>query len=177
MDLVFHLSLHVLTALIAGYIVWRFWRMSTLSFISAFFGAVLIDLDHVIDYFFAFGLSFDLFSFVQGNQFAKNDKIYVLFHGWEYVILLAIVAWLIKRNIKLKVTIVALTLGAFFHLLIDTSINDGMTLRGYSVIYRSANKYEMEKIVTTEHYSEHLLNKNIRKNGEDSSVLRSETRD
>lgn len=159
MSLVFHLSLHVLTAFIAGYIVWRFWRRPILSFGSAFFGAVLIDLDHLIDYFFAFGLHFNLRSFVHGEQFAQNDKIYVLFHGWEYVILLLGVAWLVKSNIKLKVAALALSLGAFFHLVIDVNVNDGMMMKSYSVVYRSVYHYEMEKIVTPEHYREHILKK------------------
>lgn len=159
MSLASHLFLHIFTAAIAGYIIWRFWRHPLLSFGIAFVGAVLIDLDHLIDYYIAFGPHFDISSFINGEQFAKNDKIYVLFHGWEYVILLITVAWLIRSNIKLKVAVLALALGAFFHLLIDVNVNDGMTIRGYSVMYRSAYEYEMKKIVTPEHYQNHLMNK------------------
>lgn len=159
MSLSLHLFIHVITALFAGYIIWRFWQKPLLSFGAAFFGSVLLDLDHLIDYYIAFGLHFDMLSFIHGEQFAKNDKIYVLFHGWEYVILLITVAWLIRSNIKLKVAVLALALGTFFHLLIDVNVNDGMTIRGYSVMYRSTNDYEMKKIVTPEHYQNHLMNK------------------
>jgi hypothetical protein len=141
MSLASHLLFHVFTALIAGYIVWRFWRHPLLSFGIAFVGAVLIDLDHLIDYYIAFGSHFDMLSFIHGEQFAKNDKIYVLFHGWEYVILLIAVSWLIKSNIKLKVAVLALALGAFFHLLIDVNVNHGMTVQGYSVVYRAIHYY------------------------------------
>jgi hypothetical protein len=157
MSLVFHLFLHVLSALIAGYIVWRFWRSPIISFGAAFLGAVLIDLDHLIDYFLAFGLHFNLAAFIAGEQFAKSDKIYVLFHGWECVILLLLLAWLIKSNVKLMVALLALSLGAFFHLLIDVNINNGMTIKSYSIVYRTFYYYEMEKVVTPEHYQEHLL--------------------
>lgn len=163
MSLASHLSLHVLTALLAGYIVWRLWRYPALSFGAAFCGAVLIDLDHLIDYFLAFGLHFNIFSFIQGAQFAKNEKIYVLFHGWEYVILLVGIAWLIKSNMKLKVAFLALALGAFFHLLMDTNINHGMTIRSYSIVYRAVHDYEMRAIVTPEHYRNHL-EQQMRKN-------------
>ena len=152
MSLVLHLFFHVLSAFFAGYIVWRFYRNPILAFGSAFFGAVLIDLDHLIDYFFAFGFHFNLTRFIHGEQFAQNDKIYVLFHGWEYVILLLGVVWLIKSNIKLKVATLALSLGAFFHLLIDVNVNGGMTMKSYSVLYRATHHYEMEKVVTPEHY-------------------------
>lgn len=159
MSLAAHLFLHVLTALIVGYVVWRFWRLPLLSFGAAFFGAVLIDLDHLIDYFLAFGFHFDIFSFIHGGQFAENDRIYVLFHGWEYVILLLVAAWLVKSTAKLRVAFLALALGILFHLLIDVNVNDGMTVKSYSVVYRAAERYEMGKIVTPEHYREHLLKK------------------
>ncbi len=165
MDLASHLLLHVFTALIAGYVIWRFWRRPLLSFGAAFFGAVLIDLDHLIDYSIAFGPHFDVFSFIHGEQFAKNDKIYVLFHGWEYVILLLAVAWLIKERTRLKVACVALSLGAFFHLMIDVNINQGMTVRGYSVAYRALQGYEMKKIVTPEQYKKHILKKQMTVSG------------
>ncbi len=152
MSLALHLFLHVLTALLAGYIVWRFYHKPLFSFGAAFFGAVLIDLDHLIDYFMAFGFHFSLISFIHGVQFAKNEKIYVLFHGWEYVILLLGLAWLAKSGMRLKVMALALSLGAFFHLVIDVNINDGMTLRSYSVVYRSMHHYELKQIVTVEHY-------------------------
>jgi len=157
MNLVFHLFLHVLTALVAGFVVWRFWREPLFSFGAAFFGGVLIDLDHLIDYFIAFGLRFDMLSFIHGEQFAKNDKIYALFHGWEYVILLLGLAWLVKSDAKLKVAVSALSLGVFFHLLIDVNVNHGMTVRSYSIAYRTFHHYEMKAVVTPEHYREHLL--------------------
>jgi len=161
MSLALHLFLHLLTALIAGYIIWRFFGKPLISFGAAFFGAVLIDLDHLIDYFFAFGFHFDIFSFIHGEQFAKNDKIYVLFHGWEYIILLVAAAWLIKSNFKLKAAVLALALGGFFHLLIDVNVNDGMTLKGYSILYRARQSFDIEKIVTPEHYQKHILQKQM----------------
>ncbi|MBP9697583.1 MAG: hypothetical protein KBD65_00075 [Candidatus Moranbacteria bacterium] len=159
MSLVLHLSLHVLTALIAGYIIWRFWHFPTSSFFAAFVGAVLIDLDHLIDYFLAFGFHFSLPSFLQGEQFAQSDKIYVLFHGWEYVILLLGIAWFVESSGKLKTIILALALGIFFHILVDVNVNSGMTFRSYSVVYRSLQHYDMETIVTPAHYQEHLSQK------------------
>lgn len=154
-----HLFIHVVFAVLAGLIVWKFCGQKIISFAAAFAGGVLIDLDHLIDHFAAFGFSFDFFSFIQGEHFAVNDKIYVLFHGWEYVILLIVVVWLIKSNIKLKTAILALAVGAFFHLLVDVNINHGMTYTGYSVIYRAVNGYKMEKIVTPKHYIDHLSKK------------------
>ncbi|OGI22331.1 MAG: hypothetical protein A2808_01040 [Candidatus Moranbacteria bacterium RIFCSPHIGHO2_01_FULL_55_24] len=159
MSLLFHLSLHVFLALLAGFFVWLLWRRPVVSFAAAFLGGVLIDLDHLIDYFLAFGLHFRLDYFLQGYQFLKSDKLYVLFHGWEYVVLLAVLAFAMKSKLWLKSAILSLSLGMFFHLLIDVNINDGMTLKGYSVFYRTAQGFEIQEIMTPEHYKDHQLRK------------------
>lgn len=159
MDLFWHLSFHVITAFLAGYIIWRIWRRPVPSFIAGFFGGVLIDLDHLIDYFFAFGLRYNLESFLRGYQFLKSDKIYVLFHGWEYAVVLVILGMLIRSNLWLKSAILALSLGAFFHLVVDVNINHGMTFKGYSVFYRAFNDFDTQNIVTPEHYEQHQTEK------------------
>lgn len=159
MSLPIHLFIHIVFAFVAGYIVWRFWGKPLFSFGAAFGGSVLLDFDHFIDYVIAFGFRFDILTFIHGDQFTKNDKIYVLFHGWEYVILLLVAVWLIKSNLKVKVASVALALGIFLHLVVDVNVNGGMTIKSYSILYRLENRFEMQKIVTPEHYREHLREK------------------
>lgn len=159
MGLFWHLSLHVLTAFVAGCIIWRIWRKPVPSFIAGFLGGVLIDLDHLIDYFLAFGPRFNLGYFLQGYQFLKSDKIYVLFHGWEYVALLAGLGLMIRSNLWLKSAILSISLAAFFHLVVDVNINKGMTFSGYSIVCRVANGFDIEKIVTLEHYQDHRSEK------------------
>lgn len=155
MSLFLHLFLHILLSIVIGYFVWKQLRNGPAAFLAAFAGGVLIDLDHLIDYFLAFGFSFNPLYFLQGYQFLASDKIYVLFHGWEYVILLGAFVWLYKRNTTIRSIACSLCLGAFLHLLIDVNVNNGMTLRSYSLIYRATQKFELRKIVTPEHYQKH----------------------
>lgn len=157
MSLFLHLSIHLFFALLAGFIVWRIWRKSTTSFMGGILGGVLIDLDHLIDYFLAFGFSFKPDYFINGYQFLKSDKIYVLFHGWEYVIIMVVIAVAVK-NLKLKSLVFALAFGAFFHLSTDVIINN-TSVKFYSIIFRAKNGFETEKIVTPEHWQEHLIEK------------------
>ncbi|MDO8566245.1 MAG: hypothetical protein Q7S04_03620 [Candidatus Moranbacteria bacterium] len=159
MSLPIHLFIHFFFAFVAGGISWFFFGNPVLSFISGFLGGVLIDLDHLIDYFLAFGSRWNLSYFIRGYQFLKSDKVYVLFHGWEYVILLAIVVWAVGAQSSLGVALFALGLGGLFHLIADTLINHGMSFRAYSILYRLVNKFEVEKIVTPEHYLEHMREK------------------
>lgn len=159
MSLAFHLFIHIVFAFVAGIIAWFFFGYPIVSFSGAIIGGVLIDTDHFIDYFLAFGRKWSLDYFIRGYQFLKNDKVYVLFHGWEYVILLAIVVWAVGAQSSLGAALFALGLGGLFHLIADTMINHGMSWKGYSILYRLLNKFEVERIVTPEHYQSHLKEK------------------
>ncbi|KKQ46244.1 MAG: hypothetical protein US63_C0004G0019 [Candidatus Moranbacteria bacterium GW2011_GWC2_37_8] len=157
MSLFLHLSIHVALSLLAGLIVWRIWKKPVASFVMAIVGGVLVDMDHFIDYFLAFGFNFDLSYFSKGYQFLQSGKIYVLFHGWEYVILLLIAAYFVGQRLILKIALFALAIGLFLHLGFDTYENDGMSIRAYSIIYRASKNFENKFIVTPEHYKIFLI--------------------
>jgi len=135
MYLILHLLIHLFFAFVAGLIVWLFWGHSEISFLAGFLGGFLIDIDHLIDYFIAFGPKFRLSYFLRGYSFLKNDKIYVLFHGWEYVILSVITLLVIRPSAEIAAGIWGLTLGAFLHLVADRYINSGMSYKAYSLFF------------------------------------------
>lgn len=164
-DLFLHLSLHILTGILAGYLVWRIWGKPELSFIFGIAGAFFVDLDHLIDYFLAFGWNFSaswrIGYFINGYQFLKSDKVYVLFHGWEYVIILLILAIWVLKNKTAKTVFLALALGLFFHLSIDSLTNEGAKISTYSIINRAKNNFELKELVTPEHYQDHQERKKL----------------
>lgn len=159
MSLYLHLSIHFLSALIAGYIVWKIWQKPLVSFAAGIIGGFFIDLDHFIDYFLAFGWSFNFNYFINSHQYLKADKVYVLFHAWEYVILL-IIAVMILNNKTLKSALLALALGILFHLSADVVINEGL-VKSYSIIHRAKNNFETEKLVLPEQFRNHLMRKSL----------------
>lgn len=165
MDLFIHLSLHIFTGLLAGFVVWKIWGNSKWSFGFGMMGAFLVDLDHFVDYFLAFGWSFSaswrIEYFLKGYQFLKSDKIYVLLHGWEYAIIFAVLAIWVIQNKTAKSAILALAIGLFFHLSIDSLMNEGAQIKTYSVIYRIKNNFNLEKLVTPEHYLDHQKRKKL----------------
>jgi hypothetical protein len=112
-----------------------------------------------VDYFLAFGWNFNADYFIHGFQFLKSGKIYILFHSWEYAIILLVIALFLKKNLKIKSFILAISIGLFFHLVTDIAINEGVTPRSYFIIDRAKNNFEIEKIVTPEHYEKHLIEK------------------
>jgi hypothetical protein len=157
MKLFFHLSIHVAFGILAGFLVWKIYRKPFLALCCSFFAGVLVDLDHFIDYFMAFGWSFNLYYFNHGFEFLKSNKIYILFHGWEYVAVL-IVFWLIAKNIIAKTIFLSLALGLFFHLSADVYL-DKVPVKFYSIIYRAENNFDLEKLATPEHWEKHQRNR------------------
>ena len=73
--------------MLVGFLIWKYLFKNINVFLIAFLGGVLIDLDHLFDYFLAFGAKFNLTYFAKGYQFLKSDKIYIPFHSWEIVII------------------------------------------------------------------------------------------
>jgi len=157
MSLSLHLFLHVFSAFLVGVVVWKVWGKPLPSFAAAFCGGILVDFDHFIDYFLAFGWNFHLSWFASGYQFTKSDKMYVLFHGWEYVIILIILAFIFKNKI-FKSILLALGFGLFVHLCLDVVI-DKVPIKSYFVSDRIKNNFEIEKLNTPEHYLKHLESK------------------
>lgn len=161
MKLFFHLSIHILTSLAAGYIVWKIRKKPAIAFSIAFIGGVLIDLDHLIDYWLAFIWNFRLDYFAKGYQFLKSDKIYILFHGWEYAIILTVLAIWVIKNKTAKSIILALGISMFFHLSTDLFLNEGAKIGTYSVIYRAKNNFDLKPLVTLEHFLDHQRRKKL----------------
>lgn len=155
--LILHLSGHLFASIIAGYIVWKLWQKPIASFFAAIAGGVFIDLDHFIDYYFAFGRDFRWDYFFNGYQFLKSGKDYIFFHGWEYAFVLVILAFLFKNKLA-KSIFLGLALGLFFHLTIDATLN-GLPVKSYSIIQRFRNNFEAEKLIEPEKRGEYLIKK------------------
>lgn len=156
MALFLHLLTHFLFALLAGFIVWKLWKKNA-AFIAAFAGGFFIDLDHLIDYLLAFGFNFQLDYFLGSYQLFKTGKIFIFFHGWEYVLILTFIAFILKNKTAKSITL-ALALGALFHLSVDSLLNN-MPIKSYSIIYRAKNNFDIKPLVKPANYQMYLLRK------------------
>ncbi len=149
-----HLSIHIFFSLLAGGIVWRIWKKPFLAFTFGIIGGFLVDLDHFIDYYLAFGWNWNWEYFKNGYQFLKSGKIYVLFHGWEYVIILVLLT-LLLRNKYAKTIFLSLALGLFFHLCADVVI-DETPIKSYSIVYRIKHNFDIYYINSPQNYEKYL---------------------
>lgn len=154
MELLIHELGHLGISLLAGFLVWKKYKQPFAAFSAALLGGVLIDADHLFDYILVFGPGFNLRYFFDNIQFSISQKVYVPFHAWEYVLLLSIVYLKLENSFKKKRVsalkfvipfILALTLGMYTHLIIDTATNN-VVLPGYSIIYRALNNFDAVKI-------------------------------
>jgi hypothetical protein len=159
MPLLIHLSIHFILAISAGYLVYKIWSRLYTSLVAALIGGVLIDLDHLIDYYIAFGLNFRLDHIISGFEFLKNEKIYLFFHAWEYVAIFMILAFFLK-NKSIKSIFLGLAMGILLHLVVDIYLN-GMTYNSYLLTKRIKNNFLIEKIVDPDDYQKFLNYRNF----------------
>jgi len=103
-------------------------------------------------------LKFNSEYFFNGYYSLKDDRLYYILHGWEYVLFFIILGVFIK-NIKVKSFLLALAFGMLFHLMIDLVINSETTAKGYSIIHKIRNNFKIEKTITFDGYQQHLSRK------------------
>ena len=170
MNLYLHEFTHLTLSFLVGLTIWKI-SGNVYVLPAALMGGFFIDLDHLLDYFLAFGAKFNLSYFLKGYQFLKTDKIYVLFHSWELVIFLfltlpavsCIVALakmeaLAKEGQMLQPLLLSFSLSLFLHLSVDVFTNN-MKAQSYFLFYRINNNFELKTMVTKEHYKKHLKQK------------------
>lgn len=145
-DILVHIVFrHITLSIFAGCLAWRFYFPANksklkISLLFAFISGVLIDLDHLIDYFLVFPY-FDFKLFMSAAVFSISGKNYVFFHAFEYVIILAVSTAFVK-NRTVKMILSALLLGMLFHLGVD--ILFGVPMQAYFITHRVFNHFDLD---------------------------------
>ena len=127
---------HLLPAIVIGCFAYRKFR--SLRLVGIIFAAsFLIDLDHLIDlYLFAGHLKFwQIFGKV--DFFTESQKVFVLAHSWELVVLLGLWGWL-----RRKPAILLTGLAFLGHILIDQLTYAPHPL-GYFLTFRLLNNFDL----------------------------------
>lgn len=138
------------SVLISGllYAISRSWGLTVGSFLSG----VLVDADHIIDYWIAHGLRFDakhfFFYFDEGN-FQNREKLFFILHGWEWLGIFAAAAWLTDWN----PWVTGLMIGYGQHMVLD-ELRNNMNFRlrpyfwGYSLLWRWKKGFDFKTSFT-----------------------------
>ena len=127
------------SSLIAGilYLSFKSWNMALVCLLSGIF----IDLDHIYDYIREFGFPFKVKDFFTAVDKDDIPRLTLIFHSWELVLLIGIIAWLTNWN----PWITGLFIGFGHHIILDKT-NSGERLRTYSFWWRWKNNFEFEAI-------------------------------
>ncbi len=104
---------------------------------------VLVDLDHLLDYWYSEKrICFDAREFMATRYWRKSGRIFILFHGFEYLPLL----FLLWQGLKGRRWAMAATSAMASHVLADHFVNDLKPL-GYFVLYRLAHRFRASEII------------------------------
>lgn len=134
----------LLTLGIALFFFWRYrdWRVIPFCFFFGFF----IDVDHLFDYFSYYGLDFELSRFLSVNYMGYSGKVYVLLHGWEYLLPFWFLGRWLGKKWKIKKLEWAVCLAYLGHLLID-HLSFSHHLLIYSFIHRLINGFRLRSLI------------------------------
>ncbi len=128
-----------LSTVISGilFAVFKSWELSITSFIAG----ILIDIDHVIDYFIEHGLRSNLKEFLPYFYKEKHRKITLLFHGWEWLFCLGAAAILTEFNPY----VTGVLIGYGHHIAFDYFYNK-TSVWTYSLIWRWKKNFDSQTI-------------------------------
>jgi len=124
---------------IAGilYMIFKSWALSLSCIISGIF----IDLDHIIDVVREHGWDVRVKDFFEICHNAQFNRIVLLLHGWEWLPLWALTAWLTGWNPWITGTLI----GLGQHIVLDAYSNSS-NLLSYSLIWRWKNNFHFDTL-------------------------------
>lgn len=119
------------------YLIFKSWGLS----LGCLIAGIFIDLDHIYDYMREHGRSFNMKEFFHVNYNSQYDRVILFLHGWEWVFLGGIAAWLTEWNPWITGGLIGLTQ----HLVLDAVYN-GSNLMCYSLFWRWTRDFELDTI-------------------------------
>lgn len=111
----------------------------------SFLAGVLIDCDHIVDYYLNYAFTFDLRKIYKSCQAMEMKKIYLAFHSYE----LAAFLWLAIYIFSLSKFWQAIALGLTQHILLD-QVSNPVRAFGYFFAHRAANAFKAAKVLRIE---------------------------
>lgn len=120
------------------YLLFKSWGLAVASFVSG----VFIDLDHLIDYFIEYGFSLNVKNFFHCVYEEKIQRLFQIFHGWEWIVILLSIAWITDWN----QWITGFLIGYVLHMVLDACCNTNWPLSAYSLLWRWERRFVSEMI-------------------------------
>ena len=113
---------------------------SWIIFSSSLISGVLIDIDHILDYFMAYGINIRIKQFFEVCHNLKIPRVRLIFHSWELLFLLSICAFVMRWNPWIIGTIVGFTQ----HIVLDQIFNKPHKLT-YFFFWRLKKDFSLQR--------------------------------
>jgi len=141
LHLIIDMGCHLIVSSFVFIIIYIFFKSWQLAFL-AFFSGILIDLDHLVDYFLVYKTNLEAKKFLAGHQFLESKKAYVFLHGWEWIIIILLVGFLTG----FMRPAIAMALGILGHLIVDQTLGFKHEPLFYFLTYRFIKKFDFEDL-------------------------------
>lgn len=132
----YHISVSIIFSAIL-FAIFKSWIIFTSSLISG----VLIDLDHILDYYMQYGINLRIKRFFEVCHNLKIPRLFLIFHSWELLVLLSICAFLMSWDPWMVGTVIGLTQ----HLILDQIFNKSKRW-SYCFLWRMKHGFDIDKI-------------------------------
>lgn len=109
--------------------------------LSCIISGIFIDLDHIIDVLREHGKNVTVTDFFRLCHHGQFNRIILIFHGWEWLLLWAIAAWLTGWDPWITGTLIGLSQ----HMILDAYANSTNILT-YSLLWRWKNGFDFDTI-------------------------------
>lgn len=136
------IAAHFIFSLVIGFIFWKIFegknkKILVWCLFFALLSGFFVDIDHLFDYYKTYGFVWNFQLFLAEDYFVKTD--YVLFHGFEYVFILGIIAFFVENKIK-RLFFMISAVSLFIHLVIDIVFSES-SIQTYFIIYRLLHNF------------------------------------
>lgn len=135
-----HLAGHLIIAILISWFSYSKTGNIWLIFLSLFL-SFAIDLDHLIDYWKAYGFNLNIKRAFVLNYFEKNGKVFVLLHSWELVGLIFLLSRFVTGQYQWFLVTTSLVM--FIHILWD-SFSYKIYPQYYFLFWRALNNFKIK---------------------------------
>lgn len=141
MGIIEHELLHFLISTGVAAIAYYKFKNIKVIFLSYLIG-MGVDADHLFDYFAYSGITLFSFNhFLNAEYFCPSGHLFILFHAWEWLILM-----LLLSRIKIfRPWVYVIFLALLGHLIFD-QISNNMAATGYFITLRIINGFDINKV-------------------------------
>jgi len=133
---------HAIATLAISGLVYLTFR-STTAFFASLFAGILIDVDHILDYYLQRGVTLKIRKIYFWCAEKQFDFIFLFFHSFELVFLL----WSIISLFRLGIFWFAFAIGITQHMVLDILFNRSLNVYCYFLSFRIVKKFRKGNIL------------------------------